>query len=280
MTRPADASRCRDRRTPPPRRRGARFLPLIEKWGFVFIWMGDPERADEGLLPNWWWGDHPDWKRSNAHLIDIDCDYRLINDNLIDVTHLTFVHKDSIGNGAIVDFPQESEVEERFMRATRWIRNNPPPPMYQSAGRFTGNVDRAQIVEFTAPCFTVNHAILNAVENGETVPDRDGKVQHVVLSAATPESETKSHYFFTFVRNYGLDDAALDRIFDKQFVDVFYEDAAVLDAQQRNMDRYPDGPMINIAVDAGPMQERRMLDDLIAAENAATRQFRRGRIVS
>jgi phenylpropionate dioxygenase-like ring-hydroxylating dioxygenase large terminal subunit len=254
--------------TPPPGA-GVRAFPVVEKWGFIMLWMGDPALADEGLLPNWWWADEPGWKRANNNLIDIDCDYRLINDNLIDVTHVSFVHKQSIGNEAVVDFPQEMEIEDRFMRATRWIRDRPPPPMYQAAGRFTGNVDRGQIVEFTVPCYTANHAILNQVENGKPVDE--GRVQHVALSAATPESETQSHYFFTFVRNYGLDDPYLDRVFDRQFVDVFYEDAAILDAQQMNMDRNPDAATINIAVDKGPMQARRLIDDQIAAEEAAKR---------
>ena len=104
--------------------------------------MGDPAQADESLLPNWWWADHPEWKRSDMHLIEVACDYQLINDNLLDVSHLTYVHKGSIGNSAIVEFLPTVEREDRLVRMTRWIKDRPPPPMYKTAGGFAGNVDR------------------------------------------------------------------------------------------------------------------------------------------
>ena len=247
----------------PPAGAGVRSYPLLEKWGFVFIWMGEASKADEELLPNWPWPDQPGWKIAQNHLVEVDCDYRFINDNLIDVTHLAFVHKNSIGVGAIVDFPQDVEADHRFLRATRWVNDKPCAPMYQAAGQFTRNVDRAQIVEHTVPCYTVNHAKIYEVGSDE---HNGVRTEHVTLSAATPESETKTHYFFTFARNYALDDPAVDMIFDRWFIDVIQEDADILDAQQMNYDRFPDGPTVNIAVDKGPMRARKMLDDLITAE--------------
>jgi len=201
-------------------------------------------------------------------LVEVACDYRFINDNLIDVTHLAFVHKDSIGIGAIVDFPQDLEADERFLRATRWVKDNPAPRMYQAAGQYTRNVDRAQVVEHTVPCYTVNHAKLYEVGSDE---NNGIRTDHVVMSAATPVSETKTIYFFTFARNYGIDDPAIDMIFDRWFVEVIDEDVAVLDAQQMNYDRFPDGPTVNIGVDKGPMQARKMLADLVDAEQSELR---------
>ena len=233
------------------------------------IWMGDTEQADENLLPDWWWADHPDWKRSNSHLIDVACDYQLITDNLIDVTHLTFVHKDSIGNESIVGFLQETEREDRLVRSTRWIRDRPPPPTYRAAAGFTGNIDRALIIEFVPPCFTVNPAILHEA-GADAADDKNLTLfEHAVLSAPTPETETTSHYFFTIARNYGLDDPMVDKVYNEEFVQIFHEDAVVLEAQQQSVDRNPDVAEINIAVDQGPMTARHLLSDLIAAEAAS-----------
>ena len=253
--------------SPPPGAR-VRSFPILEKWGWIMIWMGDPVRADECLLPDWWWADHSDWKRSNSHLIEIACNYELITDNLIDVTHLTFVHNDSIGNEAIVDFPQKTEHEDRLVRSTRWIRDRPPPATYRAAAGFTGNIDRALIIEFVPPCFTVNHAILHESGKDPTVDTDLTLFEHAVLSAPTPETETTSHYFFTIARNYGLDDPAVDTVYNEEFVQIFHEDAAVLEAQQRNLDRAPDAEGINIAVDQGPMAARRLLSELRTAEAA------------
>ena len=250
---------------PPPGARG-RCYPLLEKWGWSFIWMGEPDHADEDLLPNWWWADHPEWKRSDMHLLEVACDYQLINDNLLDVSHLTYVHKGSIGNDAIVDFTPVTERQANMVRMTRWIMDCPPPPMYKAAGRFSGNVDRAQIVEVVPPCFTVNYAICK--EAGSALDDDTGKIRidHMALSAPTPETEHTSHYFFSFVRGYALDDPEIDRIFEDGFLDVFHEDVVILEAQQRNYDRNPGISGINIAVDAAPMAARSLIKDLIAAE--------------
>lgn len=253
---------------PPPGAR-VRSYPVVEKWGWILIWKGDWEQADESLLPNWWWAEHPEWKRSDMHLIDVACDYQLINDNLLDVSHLTFVHRDSIGNPAIVEFSPKTEREDRLVRMTRWILDRPPPPMYKAAGRFSGNVDRAQIVEFVPPCFTVNYAICK--EAGSDLDDDNGRIRidHMTLSAPTPATERTSHYFFSFVRGYGLDDSELDRVFEGGFLDVFHEDVAVLEAQQRNIDLNPHASGINIAVDAAPMAARRLIGELIATEGAS-----------
>ena len=91
----------------------------------------------------------------------------------------------------------------------------------------------------------------------------------MTLSAPTPETENSCHYFFTFVRGYALDDPEIDRVFEGGFLDVFHEDVAVLQAQQRNYDRDPDADQINIAVDVAPMAARSLIGDLVAAEAAS-----------
>ena len=88
----------------------------------------------------------------------------------------------------------------------------------------------------------------------------------MALSAPTPETERTTHYFFGFVRNFGLKDAAIDRVFDIDFVKVFNEDIPVLEAQQRMLELRPDAPKIDIAVDAAPLAARRLLQAMIARE--------------
>src|SRR5688572_30541159 len=178
----------------PPQAR-VRAFPLIEKYSWVWIWMGEPEKADPGLIPNWWWADHPEWAFTRPDRVHLKCNYQLIADNVLDVTHLAYVHVSSIGSGAIVDFPATVEREERLVRLTRWIRDRPPPPLYKKAGGFPGNVDRWQIVEHLPPCFSVNFA---------GCKDSERKIDLMALSAPTPETSATTHYFFGFVRNFGL----------------------------------------------------------------------------
>lgn len=243
-----------------------RSYPLVERWNWVWIWMGDPERADESLIPDWWWADHPEWACTMPDMLPIACNYQLITDNVLDTTHLAYVHASSIGNAAINEFPAKTERDERRVRMTRWILDCPPPPMYKAAGGFTGNVDRWQIVDHIPPCFSVNDAGCAEVGSGAPEGDRSQGIEIKALSAPTPETERTTHYFFAFVRSFSLDDPATERVFGEDFVDVFREDVAVLEAQQRMLETRPDAPLIDINVDAAPLAARRMLDEMIASE--------------
>jgi phenylpropionate dioxygenase-like ring-hydroxylating dioxygenase large terminal subunit len=240
----------------PPQAR-VRAYPVHEKYRWVWIWMGAPERADPKLIPNWWWADHPQWAFTQPEQIQVKCHYQLVSDNVLDVTHLAYVHAGSIGASSITEFPATVEREERLVRLTRWIRDRPPPPLYQRAGGFRGNVDRWQIVEHVPPCFSVNFAGCS---------DAGGKIDLMALSAPTPETARSTHYFFGFVRNFGLRDPEMESIFSGDMVRVFNEDIPVLEAQQRALELRPDAPRVDIKVDAAPLAARRLLQQLISAQ--------------
>jgi phenylpropionate dioxygenase-like ring-hydroxylating dioxygenase large terminal subunit len=243
----------------PPQAR-VRAYPLIEKYNWVWIWMGDPAKADPALIPNWWWADHAEWAFTRPDMIPVKCNYQLIADNVLDVTHLAYVHASSIGAPSITEFPGTVEREERLVRFTRWIKDRPPPPMYQEAGAFAGNVDRWQIVEHVPPCFSVNFA---------GCLDSKKRIDLMALSAPTPETERTTHYFFGFTRNFGLSDPEKEKIFAEGMVKVFNEDIPILEAQQLALDANPDAPRIDIKVDAAPLAARRMLQGMIEREAAA-----------
>jgi phenylpropionate dioxygenase-like ring-hydroxylating dioxygenase large terminal subunit len=240
----------------PPQAR-VRCYPVIERYHWIWIWMGDPARADPARIPNWWWADHPQWAFSRPDPIHVRCNYQLISDNVLDVTHLAYVHAGSIGASSITEFPAKVEREPGLVRLTRRIPDRPPPPLYREAGGFEGNVERWQIVEHVPPCFTVNFA---------GCADGARRIDLMALSAPTPETERTTHYFFGFVRNFKLDDPATERLFSDNLVQVFNEDIPVLEAQQRMVELKPSAPQIDIAVDAAPLAARRMLAALLAKE--------------
>jgi phenylpropionate dioxygenase-like ring-hydroxylating dioxygenase large terminal subunit len=240
----------------PPQAR-VRAYPVHEKYNWIWIWMGEPQKADPALIPNWWWAEHPQWAFTRPERVHLKCNYQLIADNVLDVTHLAYVHAGSIGSSSITEFPATVEREERVVRLTRWIKDRPPPPLYKKAGGFPGNVDRWQIVEHVPPCFSVNFA---------GCKDSERKIDLMALSAPTPETSATTHYFFGFVRNFGLDEPEMEKIFVVDMVKVFNEDFPVLEAQQRNLELKPDAPKVDIKVDAAPLAARRMLEALLARE--------------
>ena len=66
-----------------------RAYPVVERHGFVWVWPGDAALADPALVPACDWADSPEWAYGGG-LFHIDCDYRLMIDNLMDLTHETF----------------------------------------------------------------------------------------------------------------------------------------------------------------------------------------------
>ncbi|MEO7403095.1 MAG: aromatic ring-hydroxylating dioxygenase subunit alpha, partial [Burkholderiales bacterium] len=254
----------------PPRAK-VRSYPLVERYHWVWIWMGDPALADPSRIPNWWWADHPDWKSTCPELIHVKCHYQLVNDNVLDVSHLAYVHQNSIGSAAINEFPVVVEREENSVRMKRWIIDRPAPPMYQAAGRFAGKVDRWQIVEHVPPCFSVNLAGCQDTGTGAPEGNKTGRrIDLMALSAPTPETAGTTHYFFQFVRGFQLDDPTAERMFAVDFVNVFREDIVIFEAQQRAIDRNPNAPKIDLKVDAAPLAARRMLDFMVKGERACT----------
>ncbi len=244
-----------------------RAYPTVEKYGWVWIWMGEASRADLSMIPNWWWCDHPEWAFTKPDQLHIHCNYELVTDNLLDVTHLAYVHATSIGTGAITEFPITVDRGDDYVRMTRWVIDRPAPPMYQTFGQFPGNADRGQIVEFHPPVFTVNFA--QVADTGTGAPQgKSGsrRIDLMALSAPTPETETSTHYFFGFVRNFGLTDPKLEQMMAVNFVNVFKEDVAVLTDQQRMITLMPDAPQIDIRVDVPPNAARRILAQLREAE--------------
>jgi hypothetical protein len=96
-----------------------------------------------------------------------------------------------------------------------------------------------------------------------------------VMNLPTPETETSTHYFYAHARHFKVDDPEWDEIYRTQFTAVFEEDQVILDAQQASMSRDPDAAVIDVNVDAPNNQIRKLLDDLIAAEQAETTGARR-----
>ena len=250
-----------------------RSYPVVERWGMIWIWTGELTKADPAFLPNWWWLENPEWKMTPGRggtPMPVEANYLLISDNLFDITHLSYVHTTSIGNEAIVDFPHKTERFDRSVKMTRLVTDRAPAPFYKKAGGFEGNVDRFLVTTSHMPGYIVNHAGsyqvgLNA-QPGEVTEDIG--VEMKVMNLPTPETEVSTHYFYAHSRHFKVDDPEWDEIYRTQFTQVFEEDQVILNQQQKRISDMPKAPEIDINGDAPNIQVRRMMGELIAAEQA------------
>jgi phenylpropionate dioxygenase-like ring-hydroxylating dioxygenase large terminal subunit len=253
-----------------------RSFPVVERHRFVWVWPGDPSKADPALVPDLHWNDDPEWA-GDGRRIPVKCDYRLVLDNLMDLTHEAFVHGSSIGNKAVVEAPFVPTHGERTATVTRWMEGIEPPPFWagqiRRARGYDGPVDRWQIIRFEAPCtIAIDVGVAEAAGDGQPSAlkgDRSRGVNGYVLNTITPETETTCHYFWAFARNYCLHDQRLTHELREGVATIFREDEVVLEAQQRAIDSHPGYTFYNLNIDAGAMWARRLIDRMIAAEKPA-----------
>jgi len=248
-----------------------RSYPIVEQWGIVLIWMGDPALADPASIADCHWLDDPEWDARGERL-QVACDYKLIIDNLLDLSHLAYVHPRTLGSSAKLDKVQiENEIAERSVTISRWLIDIAPPPTYARGG-FKGNVDRWQITTFEPPAFVSLYA--GAADTG--IGAREGNLGRGIglhtFNLMTPETERTTHYFWSIAqRRASQEENLTDGIFH-DIQKTVQEDVAVFEAQQRSLELKPNAPMVTIKSDVGPIAARRIIDRLIAGEELGRRR--------
>ncbi|MCA0243645.1 MAG: aromatic ring-hydroxylating dioxygenase subunit alpha [Proteobacteria bacterium] len=250
----------------PPRARVRRY-PLALKNRWVFVWMGDPERADPALLPDNFSCDHADWCYLPGYM-HYQVPWLLIADNLLDFSHLSYVHDKTFGGTPEIARAQPLITEiERGLRIAREVRNVPPSPYYQSFRPFDTPINRWIVYDFVLPATLLMHS------GGRPAADADDDLRRAVqlhsCQALTPETATSTHYFFQESHRADQGDAQTrQRIFDS-LLTAFEEDRQMITAQARNLALDPAAPMLPLAMDAALVRFRRLLQQQLQAEAAA-----------
>ena len=227
--------------------------------------MGDAKRADPSLVPDFPENGGPGWAASGAHR-HIAANYQLVIDNLLDLTHLTFVHKSTLAGPGIQENPLVVRVEGDRVLARREMLNVDPAPIFRTLRHFPGRIDRFQNITFMPPSHV--HIRVEAAPAG-TLNDPD-LVHHVVLNHLTPETERTTHYFWSICRRMQRDDSGIGRRLFELNRAAFEEDAAVLAAQQQMFDRDPSGASLaNLEADKALAAARRIIRQKLDAEHTA-----------
>lgn len=247
-----------------------RSYPVVERHGCIWLWTGDPARADVATIRDFHWLEKPGWQLTKRHA-HIPCHYQLVIDNLLDLSHLAFVHASTVGSPELADSAEvRTERLPDGVRVSRWTLDVPPARTYAQFGRYQSNVDRWQISDFRAPCtFVIDNGSALA---GTGAPEGGPGAQRwgfIVCHGITPETERSTNYFWALAHGFGADDPEAVAEFHRQSQQVIAEDIAVFEAQQRLIDLDPAAPTIDIRYDAGPLQARRLIDRLLAAQPQA-----------
>ena len=243
-----------------------RSYPILERYNLVWIWMGEPSEADpDKVFEVDHFGDSA-WGYNRGPAIDVECNYQYINDNLLDPSHVAWVHASSFGEANTRDTPLNTEITDTGVVVSRWMLNCEPAPFYKKVITFDGACDRLQHYEVRYP----SHAIIRAIftpagSGGENGTLDDNKFVMNSYNFMTPVDEHNTRYYWFQLRNIKPDDKSLSEIMSEGVRSAFEEDRIVLNALQKGMDEKPDGH-ISLRSDTGGFQFRRRLRSLIDAQ--------------
>jgi len=247
-----------------------RVFPTVERHGFVWVWPGDVALADPARIHPLHWADSPEWVYGGG-LFNVGCGYRLMIDNLMDLTHETYVHASSIGQQEIEEAPVNTKVHGDEVVTSRFMQGIMAPPFWRTALRGNGladdvPVDRWQVCRFTPPSHVlIEVGVAHAGRGGYDAPDAL-KASSIVTDFITPETDTSIWYFWGMARRFNPADRALTEAIRAGQHTIFSEDLALLERQQRNLLDRPDRVLMKLNIDAGGVHARRVLDRLIAEE--------------
>ena len=243
--------------------------PLVERWKQLWIWMGEPALADPALIPDCTFQDSPDWASIPAY-IHYAADYRLILDNELDFSHLSFVHENTLGGSATIaaTHPKVEQVPGG-VRMTRWYLNEPEvAPYLRGFASFSGPVDRWHIYELTTAgnVFNMDSGSAPAGTGAAEGRRNASAMQFHATQIVTPEDARNTHFFWSYAHNFNVHDADFTRQLAARIAEGFEEDRVMIEAQQQVIDESGGDPMAYIFVDKGLALGRRLLEQRLAAE--------------
>ena len=242
--------------------------PIYEKYDLVWIWMGNPELADPSSIIDIANFDNPEWGVNRGEAMELNCNYLLMCDNLLDPTHVAWVHQNSFAQSQTKDAPLNVTHTDDGYIVHRWMMDAEPAPFYKKVVEFEGHCDRLQHYEVRYPAHALIRAVFTPAGTGGVDGTLDAKT--FVMDSynfMTPTTESQTRYYWFQLRNIRPDDDALSQIMSADVQHAFEEDRVILNAVQIGLTEKK-SPTIDLSIDSGQLRFRRQLAKRIEAEKA------------
>ncbi len=249
-----------------PRRAVVRSYPVVDRYRLLWIWMGDPDKADPDEIFEIDNFDNSDWGYTDGGSLPIACNYLWMTDNLLDPSHVAWVHVTSFAGGGTDDQPLDMEKTDRGVIVSRWIHDQPASPYYKDLVKFEGNCDRKQHYEMCYPAIALNMSVYTPVGTGG--PDKpvvDKTYVNISYNFMTPADEDNTQYIWFQHRNTDPNDKAISKKMNDGAIMAFNEDKEILEAVHKGM-RDKVTRNIDLGLDLGAKTFRMQLQRLIDAE--------------
>jgi len=244
-----------------------RSYPVAERYGLVWVWMGDAARADPGSLPVIEKHGAPGWELIDGGYQHHPSNYLNIVENLMDPAHTTFVHRQTIGNPLASDEPVKTERTDEYICAYKWLRNTPPSPMDKQIKDFQGSaVDRGEFFYYHIPSMSRVDIVTMPAGLEPTEENMDSGLRNNSIKFIVPETESSTHFFWLHLRNYKLGDREWSEKMRKNLETTFLEDREIEMAMQRSQQELGVRQLTGLQIDRAPGMALRMIARLIESQ--------------
>ena len=179
-----------------PRAARVRTFPLVERYSLLWIWMGDTERADPSLIPDFSFQD-PAHCFVGKRYLHARANYLLEVDNIMDLSHIQFLHPTTLGGEGVATGRFESSQDGDVVWSKRATVNDTMAEyLYHAMNIPVGTrVDRWIDVRWHAPA----NMMLSAGATPTGKP-RDAGINSDQAHVFTPETTNTTHYWYSFTR--------------------------------------------------------------------------------
>jgi vanillate O-demethylase monooxygenase subunit len=235
-----------------------RAFPVQQRGPLVWIWMGPAPPDRDPPHPDW--VDDPAWAASRERL-HLCASHVRLHENLLDLTHLSFLHAKTFGTPDYASAPYESEIDlaaGRFSLTRSVVPTRLPALWAQPTGLEGRDAARIARSSFVSPALHEVHVRFFACDRPEAEqPAMAIRTAHIV----TPETATRTHYFIHHARNFAQQDDGITRFMHEQLLKAFQEDIDGLEAIERNLANYPPGTAheVSFRADGPSLAMRRWL---------------------
>ena len=246
-----------------PEKMCTRAYPLEEVHGMLWIWMGDPALADPATIPDFSCHTNPDYP-SVQGMIEMHGNYELITDNLMDLSHVEFLHKGILGSDAIKRGEHELLQDGTSVWSNRWCPDGLAPPAWDHMFKDYGKpVDHWLYMRWDAPA----HMLLD-VGITPTGRPRDEGIWMYGTDILTPKNETSTYYYWGVARSHDKDSTEMDKIWTGAIETAFgTQDKPMIEAQQGMLESLgvtdlDEVDPVLLPMDSATVRCRRIMDKL------------------
>ncbi|WP_214367988.1 aromatic ring-hydroxylating dioxygenase subunit alpha [Pseudonocardia sp. H11422] len=236
--------------------------PVVEQDSFVWVWIGDAEKAATTPVPRAPWLADPGYA-TVCGMEPLNARASLLVDNLMDLSHETYLHGGYIGTPEVAETPITTEVDDDagVVYVSRHMDDTECPPFYAKSTGLAGRITRWQDIEFHPPCLYLLHSRVAPVGVLPNADGTDPDAFHVeVVYAITPSTENSTYDFWAVARDFARDDAEVSEFLRESNRTVVLQDVDALNVLEKIIADEPAGYQeLSINIDTGGLAARRIL---------------------